>query len=168
MIIKISNLSDGVHNYSFKEPVKEIGLSEYFTGEAQADVELKKSHNQIILDAKLTLKANFECDRCTKEFEQTLETGFKMVYLFGKDEAEDTSMNITYLPVDADKINLDKDVRDFAVLAVPMKKLCIEDCKGLCIKCGKNLNEGDCGCEKTETDDRWLPLKDLKNKLNIN
>jgi len=168
MIIKISNLSDGVHNYSFNEPVREIGLMEYFIENALAEVELKKSHNQIIIDAKLTLKANFECDRCTSGFEQIIETGYKMVYLFDNEPAEDSSINITYLPLEADKINLDNDVKDFAILAVPMKKLCNEDCKGLCLKCGKNLNEGDCGCEKIKVDDRWLPLKDLKNKLNIN
>jgi uncharacterized protein len=49
-----------------------------------------------------------------------------------------------------------------------MKKLCREDCKGLCNVCGKDLNDGDCNCDRSNADIRWLPLKELKNKLNNN
>ena len=43
----------------------------------------------------------------------------------------------------------------------PMRFLCKEDCKGLCPKCGKNLNEGECGCETKEFDPRMEPLRQL-------
>ncbi|MHB1687369.1 MAG: YceD family protein [Ignavibacteriaceae bacterium] len=168
MIIKISNLSDGVHNYIFDEPVKEIELEEFFFGNVLAEVEVNKSHNQIVLNAILKLSANFDCDRCTSNFNSVITAQYQMVYFFGKEAVEDDSLNTTYLPLNADKINLDGDVKDFALLSIPMKKLCKDDCKGLCFKCGKNLNEGDCDCEKSEIDDRWLPLKDLKNKFNTN
>jgi uncharacterized protein len=91
-----------------------------------------------------------------------------MVYLIGMQPQDSQSINIAYLHADADKIILDDDVRDYALLAVPMKRLCNDYCKGLCIKCGKNLNEGDCGCDHDNIDDRWLPLLELKNKLNNN
>jgi uncharacterized protein len=91
-----------------------------------------------------------------------------MVYLIGMQPQDSQSINIAYLHADADKIILDDDVRDYALLAVPMKRLCNVYCKGLCIKCGKNLNEGDCGCDHDNIDDRWLPLLELKNKLNNN
>jgi len=47
-----------------------------------------------------------------------------------------------------------------------MKKLCKEDCKGLCPRCGKNLNEDNCICTEKEIDPRWEPLEKLRNKLN--
>jgi uncharacterized protein len=81
---------------------------------------------------------------------------------------ESESDNITYISSEADVIDISNDVRDFSILAVPMKKLCSDNCKGLCSKCGQNLNEGDCQCSKDETDIRWLPLMELKNKLNTN
>ncbi len=168
MIIKISNLSDGVHNYVFEEPVEGLELGESFSGNIKVNVELSKVLNQIIVEAELTFSAKFNCDRCTAEFDSVLTNNYKMVYLFGIPEEETGSVNITYLPFDADKIDITEDVRDYALLAVPMKKLCRDDCKGLCFKCGKDLNEGECGCEKTEIDPRWLPLKELKNKININ
>jgi uncharacterized protein len=70
-----------------------------------------------------------------------------MVYLFGNVPESNDSDNVVYLPLDADKINLRKELRDYAILSVPMKKLCSDDCKGLCFKCGKNLNNGSCDCD---------------------
>lgn len=166
MIIKISNLSDGVHYYNFEESAKVLDLNEFFVGNVIADVELSKSRSQIVLNTKLSLKAKFECDRCNSESEENVVTHYKMVYFFGMEPVEDGSIGITYLPLDFDKINLENDVKDFSILAIPMKKLCSEDCKGLCIKCGKNLNEGLCNCSQIEVDNRWSPLIELKNKLN--
>ncbi len=166
MIIKISNLSDGVHYYNFEESVNDLALNDFFVGNVNAEVELSKSCSQIVLNAKLSLKAIFECDRCNSEFEENVVTQYKMVYFFGVEPKEDSSMGITYLPLDSDKINLDNDVKDFSLLAIPMKKLCYEDCKGLCVKCGKNLNEGFCNCSQIEVDNRWSALNELKNKLN--
>ncbi|MDR3626049.1 MAG: DUF177 domain-containing protein [Ignavibacteriaceae bacterium] len=168
MKIKIFNLSDGVHNFNFDEAVKNIELNEPFFGNILVEAELSKAHGQLVLSAKLTAKANFDCDRCNTNFDSTITNTYKMVYLSGMEPEESDSINVTYLPPDADKIVLDDDVRDFALLALPMKRLCNEDCKGLCPRCGKNLNEGDCGCNHETMDDRWLPLMELKNKINNN
>ncbi len=168
MKIKISNLKDGIHNFSFDEPIKNIGLEKPFIGNVLVDIELNKIHNQIVLNAKLTLNTNFDCDRCNKNFNSILNNEYKMVYLIGTKPEDSESINLTYLSAEADKIVLDNDLRDFALLTIPMKKLCKDDCKGLCPKCGKDLNNGDCGCSYEIIDDRWLPLKELKNKLNNN
>ena len=82
--------------------------------------------------------------------------------------ALDNGLNITYLPLETDKVNLDQELRDYSLLAIPMKKLCREDCKGLCPSRGKDLNEGKCDCSDKEIDARWLPLNELKNKLSNN
>jgi uncharacterized protein len=103
------------------------------------------------------------CDRCGKEYDQVLKSEHKMVYLLRGTEEENESVDVVYLNADADKINIKDDVRDYALLAIPMKKLCSEDCKGLCYKCGKNLNEGVCECKENEIDDKWKPLLKLKN-----
>jgi uncharacterized protein len=168
MIIKISNLKDGVHEYSFDESIDTINLSEPFYGNFQLLAVLKKSHNQIILDAEITLRAKFECDRCTALFDDIIKTNYQMVYLFGQEAVESDSVNVTYLPLETVNINLKDDVRDFALLSIPMKKLCMEACKGLCSKCGKDLNKEDCSCTGEQIDERWLPLMELKNKINNN
>ena len=65
------------------------------------------------------------------------------------------------LPVPDMKLDLDELVYSEVVVSVPMKHLCKEDCKGICEKCGKNLNEGECGCPKREIDPRLSVLADL-------
>lgn len=166
MIIKISNLGEGVHEYKFNENIKNIGLSEPFFGNFILNVKLVKTHNQIILDGDLRLNAKFSCDRCATSFDSVIKTGYQMVYLFGQQPRNNGSTDLTYLPADADKIDLANDVHDYSILAIPMKKLCKEDCKGLCFKCGKDLNEGDCDCVKETMDNRWKPL--IENKKIIN
>jgi uncharacterized protein len=163
MIIKISNLSDGSYNYEFEGDVAEIGLSEPYTGRYATHIELSKFQDQIILNSETKIKAVIICDRCSEEYNQGIKSEYKMVYLLRGTEEENESIDVVYLNADADKINIKDDVRDYALLAIPMKKLCTEDCKGLCYKCGKNLNEVACDCNENEIDDRLKPLLKLKN-----
>ena len=168
MKIKISNLGEGTHEFKLSEPVNSIGLESPFLGNVEVEIEIKKSHNQIILDSKIFVDAVFECDRCTVEFRKKLCTNFEMVYLQGVEPVESKSDNISYISLETDVIDISDDVRDFSILAVPMKKLCTEECKGLCYRCGTNLNEENCTCDKNYVDARWLPLKELKNNFNTN
>jgi uncharacterized protein len=169
MLIKVNNLKEGAHLYNVDEPIENIGLEEPFIDKVNIDLILQKLHNQIVLETKIQAKANFECDRCTSEYTSYLETTYKMVYLFGSNsDDENEAMNVTYLHADVSEIVLDDDIRDYALLSIPMKKLCKDDCRGLCPKCGKNLNEGECDCDSQTSDPRWLPLKDFKNKIDNN
>ena len=59
------------------------------------------------------------------------------------------------------KLDTDALLRDDILLELPSKFLCKESCKGLCPKCGKNLNEGPCNCNTNETDPRLAVLKQL-------
>jgi uncharacterized protein len=58
-------------------------------------------------------------------------------------------------------LDLTEAIRQYALLAVPMKPLCREDCAGLCPGCGRNLNQGGCDCPPQEADPRWAKLKNL-------
>jgi len=63
-------------------------------------------------------------------------------------------------------IDVSEDVRQTLLLALPFKRVCREQCKGLCPHCGKNLNEAPCGCTESTDDSRWEKLKDLKFSKN--
>lgn len=169
MTIKISGLSNGTYNYDFDFSIDRIELEEPFFGNYQTNVVLNKFDDQIILDVSTSLNANFVCDRCGKDYKSNVQSIYKMVYLLRDiDTKTDEEVDITYLAHDADKIDISKDIRDFAILSIPMKKLCKEDCKGLCFKCGKDLNEDKCDCDDQVIDERWKPLLELKNKINKN
>jgi uncharacterized protein len=166
MIIKIAGLRDGIHYYKFEEPVENLNLDKQFVGNLKAEVELSKSHSEIILNVDVKVNINCDCDRCTTEFMQEINPVYQMVYLFTNEAEETDDSNVIYLNPDADKINIAPEIRDYVLLTVPMKRLCTEECKGLCSRCGRNLNEEDnCNCEGENIDSRWLPLQDLKKKL---
>ena len=167
MIIKIAGLSDDVHEFVFEDKIDKLDLKEPFFGNYVAKIELKKFHNQIILNSDIYTTASFQCDRCGTDFKADLRNKFQIVYLFGNYSKENNVENVVYLSSDTDKINLFNELRDYALLSVPMKKLCREDCKGLCYTCGKNLNEDPCDCGK-QADPRWQPLVDLKKKMDFN
>ena len=58
-------------------------------------------------------------------------------------------------------IDLAPLMRELSLLAMPTQPLCRPDCLGLCIECGQNLNEGDCGCENDDIDPRLAQLRTL-------
>lgn len=170
VIIKIAGLSDGEYDFEFEEPVTKLDLEHPFYGNFNVKIRLQKMIHQVFIDACFTINAQLECDRCDVSYNSALTNSFKMVYVLGSSRTgeDDDSPDFVYLPAETDRINIAPELHDFALLSVPMKKLCKEDCKGLCPKCGKDLNEGPCSCNDIPFDGRWLPLNELKNKLNNN
>ena len=63
--------------------------------------------------------------------------------------------------VDGGELDADRLVFDEILMRLPMKVLCRSDCKGLCPVCGHNLNEGDCGCDRSSPDPRMSVIKDI-------
>jgi len=94
-----------------------------------------------------------------------LNSDFSLVYIFDKKENVE-STNVFFISSKEDKIDITNDVIDYANLTIPLKKLCTEDCKGLCYSCGVNLNLEKCNCKKEEMGPTFEPLLKLKNKLN--
>jgi uncharacterized protein len=67
--------------------------------------------------------------------------------------------------IDAEhKLDLEEAIRQSWATAEPMQPLCRPDCRGLCSRCGQDLNEGPCACQPDE-DERWSPLRKLAGKL---
>ena len=63
-------------------------------------------------------------------------------------------------------LDVDMYVREQLEMEFPLRFLCHDDCKGLCQRCGKNLNEGECDCAKKEIDPRMAPLQRLLDEMN--
>ncbi len=168
MRIKILGLENDTYNYDFEADIEKIDLTEPLFGKYNTNVVLNKFDDQIILEALTTAGANFICDRCGTAFKQTVKSKYKMIYLLRSIEGAEEEINITYLSPDTHIIDISKDVRDYMILSIPMKRLCKEDCKGLCVKCGTDLNKKQCDCNDDEIDNRWELLLELKNKLNKN
>lgn len=165
MIIKVTNLPDGIHALRFEKSVNEFQLGEMFVDNLILNCTLDKSQHQIVIKCNLTIFADLICDRCNVEFRKKLNNKFTLLYVFNKNDFSDEQENLKYLSPNTDKIDLTNDVIDFAKLSLPMKKLCSEDCRGLCISCGTNLNYDKCSCADKEINPIWAPLLNLKDKL---
>ena len=101
------------------------------------------------------------CDRCAQDFEKDVDTPIDVVLVteLSNEENEDEWV----FPLVGDNADLEDIVRTVFVLNMDSKMLCKEDCKGLCCRCGKNLNDGPCNCQK-ECDPRFAALKQLLEK----
>jgi uncharacterized protein len=108
------------------------------------------------LSAELKAKLKCSCDRCAVEFESDLLMPITAVLAEEQNDEENSDL---YL-LDGDKADLGEIINTAYVLDMDTKFLCKEDCKGLCPKCGKNLNEGPCDC-RADTNPKLAVLKQL-------
>ena len=163
--INISNLSEGIHEYAFEAGPSKIGLDERFTSVVKVKVRLDKSLRQILLQAKMQAEGAFVCDRCLDNFIWQLDRKYSMVYIQGDRSTLDLKKEeeIQVLSADTNYIDLDEDVRQYILLAVPQKLLCREDCLGICPTCGVNRNNESCSCDAHVTDSRWDALRKLSH-----
>ena len=114
------------------------------------DLKIMVSGNGFILTGKLEGILKFNCSRCLQVFPREIEINIEEE--LKKEDIEDLkNVAITDL--------LKKNI----FLAVPIKPLCSEECKGLCSNCGQNLNKKDCGCTEESVDPRLAGLKDYLN-----
>ena len=101
------------------------------------------------------------CDRCAASFDRDMEVPIDVVLV--TELADEDNEDEWVFPLEGDSADLEDIVRTVFVLNMDSKLLCKEDCKGLCCRCGTNLNEGPCSCQK-ELDPRFAALKQLLAK----
>lgn len=166
MKIKISNLPEGIHKFELTKNVSELNLDEQFRDEIKLNCKVDKSLHQIVVDCLLKINAVFSCDRCNKKYNDILETNFEIVFLYDKNIEGNNNTDIKYITRNLENLDLTKEVIDYTYLSVPMKKLCDDNCKGLCPQCGANLNIKKCNCETDSVNPVWEKLISLKGKLN--
>ena len=120
---------------------------------------VKNSADVLMLTATVKGEMVCVCARCLAEIEKRIDLNVQAVLA---DELQDENNPDIFL-LDGDYIDVDEVIITAFVLDMEQKFLCREDCKGLCEKCGKNLNDGPCDC-KTEIDPRWAALQQLLEK----
>jgi uncharacterized protein len=133
------------------------------------DFVLSHKDRDLHVDGSVETAIHFRCSRCTREFSRAFTTSFDLSYLpqpkwtNGNAEIElrYEDMEVAYYDGIAFDVNL--MVLEQIELAMPMRFICREDCKGLCYQCGADLNEGTCPCEKENTDSRLSVLLDFQH-----
>lgn len=167
MKIAIAKLKEGEHRYEFDFQRSDVGLEDGYGYDfgIHLEVRLTKMGDEYLVQGRVKTRANFVCDRCAEPYVAAIEDGMMVLY----------TLSNKFIPPDEEKkydevrridpgtleIDISDDVRQTLILAVPIKKLCKEDCRGLCPGCGANLNVEECRCGHEIIDPRWEKLKKL-------
>jgi len=166
MKIQVGGLSEGVHDFHFDALASDLSLGEEFSADVGVDVTLEKTGNEILLKSSIRVDGTFECDRCVTQFVTPLTPKYQMYYVLDQAGAERFDpADVQVMAPGLTVIDITEDVRQTVLLSVPLKRLCRPGCRGLCPECGKNLNEGPCGCKVTIEDGRWDTLRSLKDRI---
>ena len=162
---------------NLKKIIGAYGESIPFSYDADlADVELYGSHpfqdgakisGQIVnhlgvLKAEGVAEAVYStsCARCAKPLSIPIRAEESVILARHENAREEDEVFV----IQGEEVELDDIFIPALILQVDMTYLCREDCKGLCPKCGKDLNEGSCGCSTFEIDDRLAILQTLLKK----
>jgi uncharacterized protein len=135
-----------------------------------ADFVLTHKDRDLRVDGTIETNIRFKCSRCAKEFSRSFAASFDLTYLpQPKWTNQNAEIELKYEDMDVayyDGVALDVNllVLEQIELAMPMKFVCREDCKGLCYKCGADLNEGMCSCKSEETNSRLSVLLEFRQK----
>src|SRR5205823_8665020 len=134
-----------------------------------------KMGRKVLVQAKFSIPVTGSCKRCLKtvpldeavELIRTYVPEAQVAHEREEHRADDAegSFDPGLLEEEAytgKEIDLGAAVREQILLQMPSPPLCREDCLGLCARCGKDLNEGECGCDRTVVDPRWAALKGIQ------
>ena len=131
--------------------------------------EIFKDKDQFRLAGDVKTVLELPCSRCLEPFRLGVDSTFDLRYQphavntgEGEKEIEEDDLSTAFY--DNDEIDLGQLMREQFYLALPMKPLCREDCKGLCPECGVNLNRETCNCKRNWDDPRLAALRELKTK----
>ena len=126
-----------------------------------AEGSVRNTAGVLVMTGKIYTTIHGVCDRCASDFTSDLEFPLDVVLVteLSNEENEDEWV----FPLEGDSADLDDIVRTVFVLNMDSKLLCKPDCKGICCRCGKNLNTEACSCQK-ELDPRFAALRQLLDK----
>ena len=137
------------------------------------EAEVRKDTKKVRLVGRVRTTLEADCSRCLEAFPVPVDLTFDLLYLPVSEDVprvadEDEGVELKEDDVGVsyyrdDQIDLGELMREQFYLALPMKPLCREDCRGLCSVCGINRNRETCSCTAEWVDPRMEPLRKLKS-----
>ena len=151
---------------------RDIQLSKPLTGvkiplaRLQSDIDARLRAESVVEGILVTGTVHgdavLQCARCLKQLPSGYEVDVCELF-YGNGHAPATGEDA--YSVKGVEVDLEPMLRDAVALALPLHPLCDEDCKGLCARCGRDLNLNACDCKEEEGDPRWAALDELRDRL---
>lgn len=150
-VIELAALSQGRSRVEARAAAADIGLPEATWPEGVGAVlDVERNGDKVALVGRLSALARLECVRCLRSFDRTLEVGLTV---FAERSARSARREEELLERDREmmfhdgrQLDLRAEAREALLLEFPMVTRCSEDCKGLCPRCGADLNQGPHEC----------------------
>jgi len=179
MYLRIEQINEDGLDLEFEAPPELFPvLSEMIHQEecrftAPVETALRAIRIDDMIDVKGTLNTlvRLPCSRCLKEYETALGSRFELTYVrrlpgfqedLQPDEAEISAAEMGLIYFEGEHINLLDGIQEQVIMAMPVRPLCSDHCKGLCANCGQDLNAAECCCNRQQSDSRFAVLKNLK------
>ncbi|HEX6870604.1 MAG TPA: YceD family protein [Micromonosporaceae bacterium] len=124
-------------------------------------VRMESVSEGVLVSARIQAPLTGECGRCLREITDTLETSFQELYAYAHSTTDETADEDEVGRMHGDLIDLEPDLRDALVLALPSNPLCREDCPGLCPECGVHWDDLPADHTHRQLDARWSALSQL-------
>ena len=136
-------------------------------GPVSVSATLARLGTKFVLEGRVSGRLKVPCDRCLETYSLPVDASFRLFLVLppaGEDaeEIELTEEDLATDYITTNEIDLAELVREQIYLSLPMKLLCREDCRGICPRCGVNLNEAACRCKEDRTNPAFAKLKTLK------
>lgn len=128
----------------------------------------RRSDDRVVVSGNLSVAVALECDRCCQAAQVELVADFDYDCIVGKEEpstgtdTECREEDCYSLYINEPVIELGDILKEQVHLAMPVSVLCRQSCKGLCPRCGADLNASECACESTESSSPFAVLRQLK------
>lgn len=145
------------------------------SGRADLLEERHGTRGAVIKDIRIvgsfSAKLEISCARCLEPVVRDVNRSFDLLYRpQGVDASGAEELSVTQAEAEigyysGDGVMLEDVLREQVLLALPIKTVCDDTCRGLCPHCGLNLNTGTCSCKEERSDPRWESLKELRDKL---
>jgi len=168
MIIELASVGTAPRSLTERLGREDIALDDEgrLLGDVEFTGELFRDGSKTHVKGAIRAEIELDCARCLEPVTLDLDVPFEDVFVDSSleptnDELEVREDDLDESLVIGGSVDMKEVIREQIILALPEMVFCGEDCRGLCDKCGTNLNLLDCKCKDDEIDPRWAALKNL-------
>lgn len=146
-------------------PLEVEGQAVKFTGPARANLDVSNNGKALVVEGEVEATLEVSCARCLEAFNFPVKVDFNEIYYPAGAEGISPEEREEWIPFVGEVLDLTPEVVKSIVLALPMRFICREECRGLCPRCGKDLNRGECRCSGEDVDPRLAVLGELLKEM---
>lgn len=168
-LVGLSSLEEGANSVRLEGTAEDVGL-----GPEDADLEggvgfegtLYRADTQVEVQGRVRAAVRLVCDLCVAPMRQEIDAPVRVIFekraeRDRRTDAEGNAEDTGILYYDGRTLELQEEIREVILLEIAWHPTCSPNCRGLCPQCGKNLNEGTCGCVPHRGVSPWDALRHL-------